>query len=223
MAVNRKIIATPFLLIRGVFRKTRWDNFMGGLIFGAIFSLAVNIITVQVQESINQQLYLEALENEIGIHLLHSVQNTDKNKRIIDNSTPPNFYEQPFIYQTRVWNNSDGLRYLVKLNPEVQLAISAYYEYIVQPANGISIRNYELMDEKSKNCYWDFEILANNVKDQCVADYRSYLNVVNLGNLQIGEQSGDLLKIFHPTQDRLNDPIMRLLIGNKSVKFLQHQ
>lgn len=60
------LFSYPFLVLKN----TKIDNFVGGLIVGAIFSLIVNIATVKVQEDINKQRALEALEREMIFHTI---------------------------------------------------------------------------------------------------------------------------------------------------------
>ncbi len=75
-------------------KKTKVDNFVGGLIFGAIFSLVVNIVTVQIQETIQKQRILEAVENEILTNTLTANQIAKQNQDKIDKKEALNvFYE----------------------------------------------------------------------------------------------------------------------------------
>lgn len=221
MATNRKIIATPFLLKGGIFRKVKFNNFVGGLIFGAIFSLFVNIITVQIQESINQQLYLEALENEIASHLIQakvSVQEADKALR---EQRRPNFYNSAEPYETRVWNNSDGLRYIVKLHPKVQGEISAYYSYIIRGNNSTILKEESLINIRLKDCYFDFVKLTKDRQGECIQEYQSHLLRKVSSFDQVFKHANNALTIFHPTSDRLRNPLMRILIGDKAIEILQ--
>lgn len=58
-------------------KKSKFDNFVGGLIFGALFSLVVNVATVKIQEDINKQRALEAIEREMIFHTITA------NKKIV--------------------------------------------------------------------------------------------------------------------------------------------
>jgi uncharacterized membrane protein YgaE (UPF0421/DUF939 family) len=63
-------ILIPIRLLKKISR----NNFINGLIVGAICSLIVNIITVQVQEELQKQRILEAIENEIMTNMLQSLR-----------------------------------------------------------------------------------------------------------------------------------------------------
>ncbi len=63
----KKVFSNVFLVFvypLSFLRKMKVNNFLGGLILGAVISLIVNVATVQIQEKINKQRILEAVENE---------------------------------------------------------------------------------------------------------------------------------------------------------------
>lgn len=221
MAINRKIISTPVIAVQRFLKKSRWDNFIGGLIFGAFFSLFVNLITIQVQETINQELYLEALENEIASHLIQtsvSVQQADDNLR---KGNRPNYYNTELPFITRVWDSSDGLRYIVKLNPTVQANITTYYSYIIRANNTSLNKEEEFTNIRLKDCYVDFNKLTKPKQDECMREYQAHIFRNVSSYKQVHEHASKLLDVFHPTKNRLKDPILRLLIGSDSVEFLK--
>src|SRR3989344_2005711 len=87
-----------FTLPPSIFKKTKIDNFLGGLILGAIFALIVNIVTVQVQEIIKKQRVYEAIENEVLNNLLTANNVVKLNSENIDNKAQANYLYSPRRY-----------------------------------------------------------------------------------------------------------------------------
>lgn len=221
MSNNRKVFSS-LLTIKNTLKRAKFNNFLGGLIFGAIFSLAVNIVTLQIQEVINQQLYLESLELEIAGHNIDALNRLESINKISLDTAIPNIYIEPIPYRTRVWENSDGLRYLVKLDSNIQSEVIPYYDFTVWGQNSIMEKDFEITKDMLAGCYVnDYESASEAEKLLCREKYFAYLNRDILAGKNMVEVSSKVLKNFHPTKDRLSNPMLKLLIGDKSVKFLQ--
>lgn len=211
------IISFPFKLLK----RTKLDNFIGGLIFGALFSLLVNVITVQIQEVIQKQRILEAVENEIVNNTLRASNITEQNRKDVENKTPYN----PFYYMNRysrdLWEqSSEPLQYIAQLDQDVQIALTGYYSITIPIYNG-SLTNLEkLTSEKLKDCSPIEENLQVNESDYCKLWNSIMLDTERSIALDVGNSGFALLKKFHPTKDRLNNWFLRLIMGNKSTRIL---
>ena len=109
-----------FSIPLSLLKKTKWDNFVGGLIFGAVFSLVVNVATVQVQQTIDKQRTLEALEAEILFHGLTANNVMKENSQQVADRKRPNYFRVASYYPDDVWKNSDVVNYIMEIDPKVQ-------------------------------------------------------------------------------------------------------
>lgn len=210
-----------FLFPIKILKKTRIDNFVGGLIFGALFSLVVNIFTVQIQETLNKQLYLEAVEHEIVNHYLQSLNYINKVADILKNNGKPNYFSDTVpVYTTTTWENADTVRYIVALDPKIQGSIMSYYSTTVPGVTSILIRDETLTTKELEKCYFDFESLTKDLQDECMYTYYSYLKRQIDAVDHASQIAFNVLGEFHPTQDRLSSPLLRMLIGKEAVPIL---
>lgn len=84
-----------------ILKKSKIDNFLGGLIVGALFSLLVNILTIQIQELMQKQRILEAVETEIVTNMLQA-------KSDIENAiqqSKENAHANPYITRRKFSRN----------------------------------------------------------------------------------------------------------------------
>jgi hypothetical protein len=196
-------------------------SFASGIIFGAIFSLLVNIITIQVQETIQKQRVLEAIENEIVENAIQSNFIINNNTERIKNNEKPNYYMPIQKYSDEVWGTSEALKYIIHLDPETQGKLYSYYSVIIRNTNLAIDQDRELSKEKLGECYFDFEkTLTKEKTDLCSLIYIQILKNGTSSATLVGDHSFELLKSFHPTQDRLKNSLLRLLMGNKSIRIL---
>jgi len=230
--VSRIISSVPHYIIT-FFRKIKLDNFIGGLVVGAIFSLVINLLTVQVQETILRQRSLESLEWEISSHnslALRAVEQYNTYFQDLDTTgnTEQFRYKSIFVgmrLDTRIWDSAEIGKYLFQIKPEAAANLSAYYAITVDTANSLLeefdveyTRLYnekcsELQDEMSDGYVIDIAFCIH--LNQSALDY--YSEVLE----DLSDSAVDVLAIFHPTQDRLDSFWLKLLLGNESVKNLE--
>lgn len=214
---NSRTVFTSFLLL---FRRFKADTFIGGLIFGAIFSLIVNVITIQIQELVQKQRVLEAVEGEIAANTRLASRIIDNNTKKIDSNESPNFFDTRPQYTTKVWGNSEALKYIVQLSPEVQAELGSYYDVLVTGHNAILTKFEELSRKYLSDCFG--ADLTASQQTEC----REWNKVILTGEIEtakkVGTESAKLLQSFHPTKDRLNDWLLRLLLGSTAVGSLAY-
>lgn len=202
-------------------KKTRIDNFVGGLVFGAIFSLVVNIFTVQIQETIQKQRVLEAIENEIVSNLIRANSVYGAREKDIAEMTHINLYYSPTRYSTDVWKQSfDAIGYISQLDPKIQTEIHLYYSLSVPSANYSSEKSDEFVKSALNLCFT--ENLEYKPKDEtrCTTQTLFAYSSDKFGAESISNASFNVLQIFHPTKDRLNNWFLKLLMGDKSTVIL---
>lgn len=222
----KSIFSTPIMFLSTVgrklifFKKIRFNSFVGGLIFGAVFSLVVNIATVQLQEIIQKQRILEAVENEIMSNTLMASNILSTNNKNIEDKSPPNIFHPFFRYSNDLWTqSSEPLQYIAQLDQETQISVNVYYTTTIKHINNMVEKYDEIAREKLKNCY-EFSKLNNKEKEVCSNDYWMILNWEGNTASDIAKQGFDLLSKFHPTKDRKENIILSFLMGNKSVRIL---
>lgn len=210
-----------FLFPMRFLRKVKINNFLGGLILGAIVSLIVNVATVQIQEVIKKQRILEAIENEILNNLLTANNILEFNNQYLKDKTEPVYLYSPKKYSRDLWEQStEPLQYISQLDREIQNKISAYYSFIVPVANV----NVEKINNSAENelfdCYLKIEGLTATEKDQCDSLYRKLIFTETVPADWISKHSYELLQVFQPTRDRQNNVFLRLILGNESTRPL---
>jgi len=215
----KSIFSLPILIVKSIRKSSKKNQFLYGLIFGAIFSLVVNILTVHVQEIVQKQRVLEALENEVVSNAILSNFVIEDNLKRIEEGEPPNYYHTPRRYAREVWGTSEALKYIVQLDPEVQMKVTTYYAVTVDRHNEMIEKDVSLAEQKLSNCYFN-EGLNKIESEECKKWYHFFLKMEADTAMAVGEKSFDTLEIFHPTQDRLNSPLLRLLMGGKAVRIL---
>lgn len=229
----KRIISTVHYLVRlplGLFqqiKKIKFDTFLGGLIFGAIFSLFVNIMTVKIQGNIDRQRVLEALEREITYHLLDAGNVYSEFNRISEykGNNPINAdLTLSKKFSTRIWDNTEAAKYLLELDPNTASNVEVYYEVTVKSVNNLLQRNLESYIQLHKSCEPFYKLLTNN-EPQSI----EYCNLVTRDSLQaqamivgpIVDNIKTVKELFRPTQKRLQSPFLKLLMGDKSVEILK--
>lgn len=202
-------------------RKMKINNFLGGLILGAMLSLVVNVATVQVQETINKQRILEAVENEILNNLFTARNILEFNNRYLKDKTEPVYLYSPKEYSRDLWEqSSEPLQYISQLDREIQNKVSTYYSFIIPVANV----NVEKIKNSAENelfdCYLKIEELTTIEKGQCDSLYTKLIFTETLPAEWMSEHSYALLQVFQPTRDRQNNVFLRLIMGNEAVRPL---
>lgn len=224
-----KKIFTPLLFLvhfpLSLQKKTKLDNFAAGLIFGAIFSLIVNLITIQIQETIQKQRILEAVENEILHHYLKADRVvSENNKSLNDPNLTPNYFHPYTLYSDKIWSNPETLKYIVQLNPKTQISLGGYYEISVSGTNDTNNKSYKLLEDKvSLSCYEQFQSLNTQEKEGCLVWYKFLLDSELSSGIALANRSEETLKEFHPTQDRLNSKVLRFLMGDEAINILKKE
>lgn len=222
-------ISYPFSYLARFFKKIKIDNFVGGLIVGAIFSLLVNIFTVQIQESLSRQRALEALEREVAQHYIDSSYFYNQSQYFIEMvKEGKTLYYPEFFYlrlNTKIWDSGEALRYIFELDPTVSDDLSTYYETSVKVTNN-SLGRIQDEFEETFNIYCrPSNVLRNSSfkanKQFCDNLILETFDIYNSVYNNVWENTQEVLKKFHPTQDRLGNYWMKLLLGNKSAEILK--
>lgn len=225
MAESRKskTIFTPLLLLSQVFLRSKIDNFLGGLIIGAIFSLLVNFMTVQAQEAITKYKYLESLEQEIFTHAATSnwiktnvKESREKNQHV----NPYSFFER---YDTSVWDSGAILGYLYDLDPQIWTSLTNYYTGNLQIQNRFLDNTQQFVNQLDRD--HRYCLLQENSASRCSLTKRmleegsAFAEEEQLGSASVVYDSSiAILKEFHPSQDRKNNLILKLLMGNRTIR-----
>lgn len=210
-----------FLFPMRFLRKVKINNFLGGLILGAIISLIVNIATVQIQEIIKKQRILEALENEILNNLLTANNILEFNNQYLKDKTEPLYLYSPKKYSRDLWEQSaEPLQYISQLDRETQNKISVYYSFVL-PGSMVQVEKIDyIARERLFDCYLKIETLTATEKNQCSSLYTILISAETLPADWISKASYELLQVFQPTRDRQNNVFLRLILGNESTRPL---
>lgn len=217
----KKIINSLLLTLFWPFRllkKSKFDNFIGGLVFGAIFSLVVNVVTVQLQEKIQKQHILEAVENEILNNTLRANYISQLNYK--GNETFNPFYTMQ-RYAKDLWEqSSEPLQYISQLDQQTQIIVTGYYTYTIPANNGALDRLEKITDEKLINCTNFDNTLSVAEKEKCTTWNNIKLEIEKSTATEMAKQGFAVMKVFHPTQDRLNSLLLKFLMGDKTTRVL---
>lgn len=220
----KKVFSSLILLLSfpaRILKKTRLDNFFGGLIIGAIFSLLVNVVTVQVQEIIKKQRVYESIENEILNNLVTANNIIKLNSEDLNNKKEPSYLYTPRKYSRDIWEqSSDALQFISQLDRETQNKISLYYIFTIPSSNAVVEKIEYITRDKLADCFLKSGNLAEVEKSQCVSTYEILLSFEKLPAEWTSEASYELLQNFHPTKDRLNSFFLRLILGSESTRPL---
>jgi hypothetical protein len=210
-----------------LFKKSKVDNFVGGLLIGALISIAINLFSMKIQEDISRQKALEAVEREMTYHLL-DVKRIINQYEIFKTSSPSARLAADSImntrFSTKVWDNTEIYHYLLELDPKIAASLETHYEIIVKPLNSMLSDNEELYKRLYEPCKPFYEILT-----QKKAQTLGYCNVVALDSTEsemkisygVIKSLDETKKLFHPTKDRLNNWWLKFLLGDKTVNILR--
>jgi len=220
----KKIFNSILLLLSlpvKVLKKTKIDNFLGGLIFGAIFSMLVNILTVQLQEIIQKQRILEAIENEIMTNMLTAREVIEYNQEQIDSDARFNPYHVVRKYSRDLWEQSaEPLQYIAQLDQETQIALNGYYTITVPIFNGELSNIENLTNYKLLACFDAEKTEQIDYGETCTKWSSARYQMEIYPAQQMSKSAYDVLQKFHPTEDRLNNWLLRLILGDKSTVIL---
>lgn len=203
-----------------IFKKIRFNNFVSGLIFGAIFSLIVNIITIQIQDLVQKQRVLEALEYEIFDNASQAEATIKENTKIANKEEKVDYYHNFLKYSNKVWNSNEFLKYGLSIDPQVQTQIHTYYTVSVNFNNEILNKNDKLMENQLNSCYLNNGTLKRPSEKQCTQAFNYFFILEAQSAKRVFDKSLETLKVFHPTKDRMENPILRFLMGDKSIGAL---
>lgn len=216
--IHKPMRKNIFSSILQMFRRLKVNSFVGGLIFGAIFSLIVNVITIQIQELVQKQRVLEAVEGEIAFNARFAARIIDNNTKKIADNELPNFFDTRPQYVTKVWGTSEALKYIVQLPPTVQATLGSYYDVLLIGHNTVLVKYEELGNTFLSNCFG--ATLTGLQQTECL----EWNKVILSGEIEtakkVGEESIKLLETFHPTRDRLSNWLLRFLLGTEAVGSL---
>lgn len=221
-------ISTLVMPLRAVFKTSKkimgnlkLDTFVGGLLIGAIFSLIVNVITIRITDDITKQRALEALQNEIAYNNIQAngTLGYDK-KNIADKSLPNVFYYYP-LYDDNVWSNSLTLQYLEQANPQQQVLVNIYYDYVIRDNNSMLTNLNSLSKTYMQECFNTTKPLTLTQTKSCKANNALFLSLEAKSAILVLQYGYKTLDAFHPTQDRLNNPFLKLLMGSDAIGYFK--
>lgn len=222
----KRIFSSVFLVFAypvKFLKKIKINNFLGGLILGAIITLIVNVATVQIQEQISKQRILEAIENEIATNMLQASNALTENNEVQKNNTGINNFHTFRKYSRDLWEQStEPLQYVAQLDQQTQIKLNGYYTISVPRANLVQDKFNDISNKMMGNCFDEYGVNVINGKlTSCNKEYYNLLQLESLSTSKdVFEQSLSILKLFHPTSDRLNDPFLRFLMGSQSMRIL---
>ncbi len=196
-------------------------NFLTGILIGAIFSLIVNLITNQIGEAITRQKSLEALEIEISDH--HQT-----NIGMINNYNTGNYKKgaiRVYIekrYGDNIWKSLASTTFFYSLPPKTQALLLSYYSNIIGGGNSVMLNNDQIVHN-----YLNNYIVCQFGGGDCTKEIYLYNKVSDFYNEQqaatgtfVDKYDYDISKLFHPTRDRINDPILSFLMGKEALRSL---
>ena len=220
------VLSTPLLFAK-VFKKTKIDNFVGGLIIGAIFSLVINIITVRTHEVITKQRALEAIEREISLHFTSASSILNSAQRVVTASSKSTINidgDMAIRFSTKVWDNTEVYKYIFEIDPDTSALIDGYYGVVVPYTNRLLEENYSIYKTIYEPCKPFYELISGKKpqsNENCLEIIKGSMSLqARVLNLLV-EKQPELRKKFHPTRDRLNSFWLRLLLGDKAVNLLR--
>ena len=157
------ILFLPFRLIK----KIKLNGFIAGTIFGAIFSLLVNVITIQLQEIIQKQRVLEAIENEVLNNLLQANNVIEFNNQYVQDENQMSYIDTPRKYSRDLWEqSSEPLQYIAQLDQQTQVALYGFYTISIPEANNMLDKANEIIKTYLDGCYPKFDLIGekdNNI------------------------------------------------------------
>lgn len=226
------VFSSPLLIIR-FFKKSKLDDFVVGVFFGAIFSLIVNIITVRVQETIVKQRVLEALEKEITLHtvMANSVLEEEKRLLTMDKSKLTNDYLTSDLviskrFNARAWNTTEANKYLLEIDPLAAAEIEGYYTGIIEPFNILLEKNQNDHNELHQACEPFYTLITGKESKDPQFCNAIIINTINLQASivkDIYKYTNTVKEKFHPTNDRLNSFWLKILLGDQSIEILKNK
>lgn len=226
---NNKISFSPLLLIiiplrniKKLFKKIE-ANFITGILVGAIFSLVVNIITNQVGEAITRQKSLEALEIEILNHHQTNILMIDYFVKGSYKKNSNGFYTYfNHSYGDNIWRSLASTTFFYSLSPDTQAQLITYYSVLINEINP-TLQSDDAAVQKYKDIYTECTLEGR----QCTKEKEIYNKFVEFYTQDQAGWGGfldryvyKLTLVFHPTRDRLNDPLLRLLMGKQALQSL---
>lgn len=220
-----KTIFTSPLLFVNFLKKSSIDNFVGGLVFGSLFSLMVNVLTVQIQENVARQKYLESLENE----LVNNQFLADDQEKIVEKNRSEDKNTDPFVYSRRfytsAWDSGVAQGYIYGLDPKIQAKIINYYTVDLLEANKLmdSAENaVQELDKEYITC--SFKYSKESCADELTVRNRGsnhYESYILKATDTVHKRGRDILAVFHPTQDRLDSRFMKFALGGQAMEDLK--
>ncbi len=214
------LIVLPIKKLVKILQKIE-TNFLTGILIGAIFSLLVNILTNQIGEQITRQKSLEALEIEIQTHHqldISMIDNVSKGAYKKSNA----YYYNIWRYGDNIWKSLASTTFFYSLPPKTQGILISYYATIINGVNNSLANNAQIVN-KYQN---DYAICVFEGGD-CINQRTKQNNVIDFYSLQqsswgvfVDKYDYDIQKVFHPTRDRLNNPILNILMGKEALPIL---
>lgn len=231
--IFNQLLLILYLPIR-VAKKSKIDNFVFGLIVGALFSLVVNVVTVRIQEEVGKQRALEAVEREITFHTIVA-KNLVQAELAASDIEDSELLGQEFVigtrYDTKIWDSNMATPYIFELDPSIASQIETYYSVIIGNTNRLMGNNEEVYKELGRECSYPFQyqqgiqgsVLDFDFIESCNEVQRKALSAQNLYTDLVFENANAILEDFHPAQDRIDSWWMSILLGDKAYEIVKVQ
>lgn len=170
---------------------------------------------------IDKQRTLEAIENEIISNYARANSNYDSNIKLNEEKQVTNPYFVSPTYKNDFWSqSSEAIRYVAQLDPNLQMQIGTYYDFTIKASNQMLNKADGLIDKHIVDCYSSDLYVIESKREDCLKWSETIREVQNIASGFVIEGGENITKVFHPTKDRLNNPILRLFLGTESMKIL---
>lgn len=207
--------------VQQILKRSKLDNFLGGLIIGAGVSILVALMTNQIQDQVLRQRVLEVLENEIrSNYILAAAITGNYNEPTMERfeEDRQNYFYILDKYSNNLWfQSSESLRYAFSLDSDIQVALSVFYTYTLPRANAEIDKYNETIGNRLAECERSRFHGEKFDKPSCNADYELMMKLEDMVAKQVGQSAWEILNKFHPTKDRKENFWLSLFIGQDAM------
>ena len=176
------------------------------------------LVAYYVQETFQRQRYLELLELELRQNYIEAgqVMQIYNKSGILLNHTP---------YSSKVYEAGLQSGYILTLEPVILSSITAYYNTYLPKINDLDTQSWQIM--QTYNIEWQkclIRLIAiNKLSDDCTTEEKMKDAAIKTFSKYLAQTAQDMQKNtleikFNPTQERLNNPFLSFLMGQKRLK-----
>ncbi len=185
---------------------------INGLLVTIALGITVGFLSNKVQDAIQRQRYLELLEYEVRSDVLQF--SIVKNDFEYDGKTDLEYYLNDDVYKAGLGNG-----YILTLEPSEQIHLLVFYR-TVSSYNSILQGLYSKKDTSQTiylNCLLNKPLPGCN-KKQFDLEQQLYSEQINKTWGSFFDLTYKDAVSFNPTKERLQSPLLKLLMGNKSLE-----